>query len=289
MSYEAEMKRMVETEYVEKKEQAIEEAVAFEIEQNAMRGLVKMLQKLDDESLLFSVSEKAMRIFAINSAHTALAMGFINRESFKRYEISNDHAFAVYNSDLNAMLALSDKKSLVHFIKKGHDIYMETDDGFSQDFTIDMGGKTISVPGIMYNQGDLVGLKGLYEAVKYAADVGSDAVKLVKDGNGIVIQFRRGNVLLEKRLDVQSHKETKPITDGIFGSYPTDELYKLLKGMKDLCGDVPVMVRMKFDDKASKNGTPAPLKLGFRAEIDGKGANARTIKGYGLVAPRMEQ
>ncbi|MDA8340243.1 MAG: hypothetical protein M0Z70_13165, partial [Nitrospiraceae bacterium] len=167
---------METTEYVEKAK--TEERVAFEIEQNALRGLVKMLARLGDESILFSVTEKAMRLFAIDESHVAMAMGYINKESFRKYAISNEHAFAIGVAELKSVLTLSDKKSVVHFSKINEKVHMETEDGFSQEFTIELNGKTIEVPGIKYEQGVLVGLKGLADVAAYAEDVESDSIKL---------------------------------------------------------------------------------------------------------------
>lgn len=272
---------METTEYVEKAK--TEERVAFEIEQNALRGLVKMLARLGDESILFSVTEKAMRLFAIDEGHVAMAMGYINKESFRKYAISNEHAFAIGVAELKSVLTLSDKKSVVHFSKINEKVHMETEDGFSQEFTIELNGKTIEVPGIKYEQGVLVGLKGLAEVAAYAEDVESDSIKLTKDGTVLTVQFRRGNTLLEKVLPISKEKGTVEMADGVYGTYSPKYVKDILKGMYQLCGDVPVMVRMKFND--SGKGA-APLKISFRAELD-SGKN-RTIRGYAMVAPQYE-
>lgn len=272
---------METTEYVEKAK--TEERVAFEIEQNALRGLVKMLARLGDDSILFSVTERAMRLFTMDESRVAMAMGYINRESFRKYAISNDHAFAIGVTELESVLALSDKKSMVHFSKIGEKVHMETEDGFSQEFTMELSGKTIEVPGIKYEQGVLVSLKGLAEVAAYAKDVGSSSMKLTKDGTALTVQFRRGDTLLEKVLPISKEKGTIEMADGVHGTYSPEYLRNILKGMYQLCGDVPVMVRMKFND----NGKDAmPLKISYRAEID-SGKN-RTIRGYALVAPQYE-
>lgn len=272
---------METTEYAEKAK--VEERVAFEIEQNAMRGIVKMLARLDEDNILFSVTEKSMRLFAVDESHVSMAMGFINRESFRKYAISNDHAFAIGVNELNSVLALSDKKSIVHFSKINEKIHMETDDGFSQEFTMDLGGKTINVPGIKYEQGVLVSLKGLTEVATYAKDVGSNIIKLTKDGTVLTVQFRRGDTLLEKTLSLSKEKGTVEMADGVFCTVSPNHLKNVLKGMYQLCGDVPVMVRMKFNEDGK---SPVPLKLSFRAVLDS--TKDRAIRGYALVAPVIE-
>ncbi|MEM0133670.1 MAG: hypothetical protein QXU18_00365 [Thermoplasmatales archaeon] len=268
---------METTEYAEKAK--MEERVAFEIEQNAFRGLVKMLARLGSEMILFSASDRALRLFAVNEDHAMLVMGYINRESFRKYEISNEHAFAIDVKDLNSVLALSDKKSMVHFSKIGEKIHMESDDGFSQEFTISLEGTTIRVPGIQYEHGVLVSLKGLTETATYADDVGSDIIKLLKDRNVLAVTFNRGKTLLEKNLEIEREKDTKLIADGVFGTYSPEYLKSALKGMYQLCGDVPVMVRMNMDGKEM-----APLKISFRADINAD--NNKAIRGYALIAPR---
>lgn len=284
-----EKKTMVEAEIVGKKgEQAIEETVAFEIEQNALRGLILMLDRLGDKTILFNVTERAMRLFAEDDGRRALAMGYINAESFKRYGISNEHSFAIETSHLKSMLALSDKKSLVHFAKRNKNIIMSTDDGFTQEFDINILGKSVRVPGIKYEEGDLISLMELYEVVKFADEIGSEEVKIMKDGLSIAVQFTQGNVIKEKRLQTEPNKIEKPIESGVFGIYPTKELKNVLKGMKDLCGDSKLMIRMKHEStNAGKTKGAAPLKMSFRAELGKNGKDERTIRGYALIAPRI--
>ena len=269
---------METTEYVEKAK--IEERVAFEIEQNALRGLVKMMGRLGSEKILFAATDRALKLFAVDEDHVAMIMGYINKESFKKYETSSEHAFAIDVKDLNSVLALSDKKSLVHFSKIKEKVHVTTDDGFSQEFTLSLEGVTIRVPGIQYEQGVLVGLKGLTDVATYADDVGSDTIKLMKDRNVLAVTFNRGDTLLEKNLEITREKETAMMADGVYGTYSPEYLKDVLKGMYQLCGDVPVMVRMKMEGK-----NIAPVKISFRAEIDT--SHNRTIRGYALIAPRV--
>jgi len=253
------------------------ETVFFEIEKNSLTGLVQLLTKLDKTSILFSVSKRALRMFAVDSGLITMALGYINAESFRRYEISNEHAFSIENADLKSVLVLSEKDSIVSFTKVDEHIIM-TSDGFSQEFDIEPEGKSVTVPGIEYNSGVLVNVKEFADVVSYADDVGSESVKLIKDGKRLSIQFMRGNTRLEKLIEISEVENDMP--DGTNGLYPSEHLANILKGIVKMCRNkAPVMVRMK-----SPNNEVYPLKVSFREMIN----DNREIKGYVLIAPRTE-
>ena len=260
----------------EVQEKGKDENLYFEIEQNGLATLVKMLVKLDEKSILFSASNKALRLFAMDANHVSLGLGYINADSFIHYKLEREHAFSVENADLKAILTLSGKNAKVSFSKKKEHIVMSSNDGFSQEFNVELEGKSVIVPGIQYTAGVLVDLKELAETISYADEVGSSQIKLIKDGKHLALQFKRGDTTLEKIIGVQGVENEIP--DGTFGIYDPEILNNILKGMVKMCGsNAQVMVRMK----PVENKMAYPLKVSFRTEIDSK----RAIKGYILVAP----
>jgi len=247
-----------------------DENLDFEIEQNAFRHIVKLVERLDDESVLITASASAMRFYAMNEENTAFVLGFINKGSFMKYDLTKDTAFALELKNLKAVLALADKKSLVRFSKHNESVVMESDDGFKQEFNVSAYGKTLNIPNIEYKegQGALVDLEEFFEVVKYAKDVAAPIVKLQVDGGSLVMGFYRGSVKLEKNIRFKSGTMENNTT----AIYPINELFEITKGIWQMCGKSQVMLRMKDEDE--------PLKVSYRLDLD----KSRSVKGYGLVS-----
>ena len=265
-----EMETMKEVE-TGKEELVREEAVAFQIEQNAFAGILRVFEKIDDASVLFTASKRALRLFANNGV--VMAMAYINAGHFRKYSLSREHPFALNMSDLKAVFALTDKDDLVHFAKKNEAIIATSDDGFSMEFEITPGGKTVEVPEIDFpeNLGGTINTRELYSVVKYAKEVAADFLKIQVEGNHLNLTFKRGKTLVEKSIPFSMSKfEGSPV-----GIYPTEDLYKILNGLAK-AGDDVILLRMKNED--------TPLKISFRKTLSGD----RTIRGYALVAPMVK-
>ena len=254
-----------------RKEIVSEEAVSFEIEQNAFAGILRVFEKIDGDSILLTAAQRALRLFASNG--TVMAMAYINAGSFRKYSITEEHAFALEMRDLKAVFALTEKDGLVSFSKKNEVIMATSDDGFSMEFGITPEGKTVEVPQIDFpeNLGGTLNTKEIYGVVKYAKEVAADFLKLHVDGKYLIASFRRGKTLVEKAIPFNTSKfEGSPV-----GIYPTDDLYAILNGLAK-GGDDVILLRMKNED--------APLKINFRKTLSGD----RIIRGYALIAPMVK-
>lgn len=247
-----------------------DEAVSFEIEQNAFAGILRVFEKIDKESILLTAGERALRLFA--NAGSVMAMAYINAGSFRKYSISKEHAFALEMNDLKAVFALTDKDGLVSFAKKNEVVVATSDDGFSMEFEIYSNGKTVEVPDIDFpeNQGGTLNTKEVYNVVKYAKEVAADFLKMQVDRKYLIISFKRGKTLVEKAIPFNTSKfEGSPV-----GIYPTDDMYNILNGLAK-AGDDVFLLRMKGED--------VPLKINFRKTL----SEDRVIRGYTLIAPMV--
>lgn len=265
------METMKEMDETREEKRVSEEAVAFEIEQNAFAGILRVFEKIDRQSVLLTAAQRALRLFASNG--TVMAMAYINAGSFRKYTISKEHAFALDMDDLKAVFALTEKDGLVTFSKKNEAIIATSDDGFSMEFGITPEGKTVEVPDIDFpeNLGGTIATKEIYSVVKYAKEVSADFLKMQVDGKHLSITFKRGKALVEKAIPFTTSKfEGSPV-----GIYPTDDLYAILNGLAK-AGDDVVLLRMKNED--------APLKINFRKTM----SENRTIRGYALIAPMIK-
>lgn len=260
---------------MQEREQAIEHKMRFEMPQSELRTIFEYFKRCLTNVVLFHASDDGVRIAAVDPAHVATGVVYINKGCMKDYRVTDNHTFALDLESLKgSLLLLKDKQAMLTFIQNGDEITITGGDGFTKTVSVSDEYTSVKIPEIKYESGGVVDSGDFYAAVNMAADI-NDTVKLTGDGKSLVISAvrdERHKITVEAPLKLKAGGFKNEVA-----TLPAEYLKNAAASLKHF----DLMVRISGGQKKTDI---MPLKINFkRTVLNGE------IKGYILIAPRMEQ
>jgi hypothetical protein len=260
---------------MQEREQEIEHKMRFGMPQAELRKVFEFFKRCLDNTVLFHASEDGVRIAAGDQSHVSLGVVYINKGCMKDYKVTDNHTFALNLDSLKgSLILLKDKQAMVSFLQNGDEIIITGGDGFTKTVPVVDDLTSVKIPEIKYESGGVVDSGDFYAAVNMAADI-NDTIKLTGDGKNLVVSAYR-----DERHKIAVEAPLKLKAGGFKGEMTTIPA-EYLKNTAAALKHFDLMVRISGGQTKDK---VMPLKINFkRAVLNGE------VKGYVMIAPRMEQ
>ena len=247
----------------------------FQMPQIELRNIFEYFKKSVSNEVLIHTSEDGVRIAARDDAHVEVSVVYINKGCMKDYRVTENHTFGL-NLDMlkGSLLLLKDKQAMLTFIQNDDEVTITGGDGFTKTVSVIDDLKEVKVPEIKYENGGVPDTMDFIAAVNMAADV-NDTIRLTGDGKSLVVSAVRDE---KNKITVEAPLKLK--AGGFKGEHTNISADYLKRAAVSLKG-YDLMVRI-YGSKDPKD--LGPLKINFRKPVmDGE------VKGYIMIAPRMEQ